>query len=233
MAAMPLVSIMMPAWNVGAYILEAIQSCQMQTYPDWELCIVDDGSDDKTYEIIFQASLNDSRIRLEQQYHQGCPATRNKSLAMMTGDIIVRQDADDLQDKTRIEKSVQSLLDQPIDIVSCQMFWLRSGRLYPQKAQGMDVDLYMTGKGGRPVNASIVAWKRVYDVVGGFKENQPAGSDGDWNFRAIIKNMRWGFILEPLYIYRRHANQITRRLGKEQRATHEAALEYYRKRWKP
>lgn len=232
MAAMPLVSIMMPAWNVGEHILQAIESCQMQTYPDWELCVVDDGSDDETYNIIFEASLKDSRIRLEKQYHQGCPVARNKSLAMMTGEIVVRQDADDLQDKTRIEKCVNVLLKLPLDIVSTKMYWLQKERLILQKAGGMQITQYMEGRGGRPVNASIVAWKRVYDIVGGFKEEQIAGSDGDWNFRAILEKMKWGFIPEPLYIYRRHPGQITKRLGSQQRATHDATRKYYYKRWK-
>ena len=71
--SLPLVSIMMPAWNSGSYIDDAIVSCQDQTYKNWELCIVDDGSDDNTYQIALDASLLDSRIRIEQQYHQGCP----------------------------------------------------------------------------------------------------------------------------------------------------------------
>lgn len=224
---------MMPAWNAGQYLKDAIKSCQDQIYSNWELCIVDDGSTDDTYDIALTASLKDNRIRVQQQSHQGCPTARNTSLVMMNGDIIAKQDADDLQDSSRLEKQVQYLLDnESYDIVTCRMLWLQNGHLRLQQAKGMNPKLYMEGKSGGPVCASIVAWKYVYDQVGGYLIDQLAGSDGDWNFRAIIANMTWGFIAEPLYIYRRHSNQITQRLSREQRATHDAARKHYYKLWK-
>lgn len=230
--SLPLVSIMMPAWNAAKHIEAAIVSCQAQSYRHWELCIVDDGSIDETYDIAMEASYVDTRIRVEKQEHQGCPAARNMALAMASGDILVRQDADDLQNTLRIEKQVNYLLDHSkVDLVSCKMYWLTGGRLKLQAARGMNPAAYMMGKGGRPVNASIVAWRYVYEKVGGYKENQAAGSDGDWNFRAILSNMVWGFIDEPLYIYRRHPDQITKRLSQLQRDTHEAARKEYYKLW--
>jgi len=231
--SLPVVSIMMPAYNAEAYIQEAIESCQKQTYKDWELCIVDDGSEDNTYEIALWASVKDDRVRVIHQKHGGCPVARNASLAMMTGDMVAKQDADDLQDPTRIEKSVNYLLNNDIDIVTCKMMWLLpNGEMQLQKAGAMQQMSYMKGRGGRPVNASIVAWKVIYDRVGGYDPNQPAGSDGDWNFRAILKKVRWGFIPEPLYIYRRHPLQITKRLSRQQRLTHELSRKKYSHAWR-
>ena len=230
--SLPLVSIMMPAWNVEKYISEAIKSCQNQTYENWELCVVDDGSSDSTASIIFAESLKDARIRLREITHQGCPSARNEALSMMNGDIVARQDADDLQDSTRLEKQVQYLLDhETIDIVSCRMLWLTEHGLSLRSAMGMDIPSYMSGKISGPVCASIVAWKYVYDAVGEFDSSQLAGSDGSWNFRAILADMAWGFIAEPLYIYRRHANQITKRLSREQRRTHDEARKRYYQTW--
>ena len=227
--SMPLVSIMMPAWNAGSFIKEAIQSCLDQTYMDWELCIVDDGSDDDTYDIALRQSLKDNRIRVIRLPHKGCPTARNACLAMMTGDIVAKQDADDKQDPTRLEKQVRYLIDHDtIDIVTCRMFWLVDGKLKLQNAMGMNAKTYLSGKSGGPVCASIVAWKYVYDVVGPFHPDQLAGSDGDWNFRALAAKLQWGFLAEPLYIYRRHMGQITKRLSREQRATHEQAREQWK-----
>jgi glycosyltransferase involved in cell wall biosynthesis len=224
---------MMPAWNAEKYIGEAIKSCQDQTYGNWELCVVDDGSTDETARIVFEASLKDNRIRLELMNHAGCPTARNEALLMASGDIIARQDADDLQDPTRLDKQVLYLLDhEDIDIVTCRMNWLMHGELSLRQAMGMNVKSYMEGKSGGPVCASIVAWKYVYDKVGGFDPDQLAGSDGAWNFRAIIANMAWGFIAEPLYTYRRHAEQITKRLSREQRATHDEARKRYYELWR-
>lgn len=230
--SMPLVSIMMPAYNVGEYIDMAIQSCLDQTYKDWELCIVDDGSNDDTYEKAFAASLKDNRIRVIQTEHRGCPATRNACLAMMNGDIIARQDADDNQDSRRLEAQVSYLLEnEDIDLVTCRMMWLKNGLLTLQASKGMCVDSYMHGRGSRPVNASIVAWSYVYKTIGGFDEELLAGSDGDWNFRVILGDYTWGFITKPYYFYRRHTGQITKRLGKAQSEAHEAARKKYFKLW--
>lgn len=231
--SLPLVSIIMPAWNAEKYILDALRSCQDQTYENWELCVVDDGSSDATASIVFAESLKDSRIRLREDTHKGCPSARNSALSMVNGDIIARQDADDLQDSSRLEKQVQYLLDhENTDLVTCRMFWYRDGTLSLRSAMGMNVPAYMAGHTSGPVCASIVAWKHVYDAVGEFDPAQLAGSDGAWNFRAIMANMVWGFIAEPLYIYRRHDKQITKRLSREQRATHDEARKRYYKLWR-
>jgi len=112
------------------------------------------------------------------------------------------------------------------------MYWLDGVRLIPRYAGGMNPKLYMEGKSGGPVCASIVTWKYVYAKVGGYNPDQQAGSDGDWNFRAILAGMKWGFISKSLYIYRRHLGQITKRLSREQRLTHNTAREKYLAMWR-
>jgi len=224
----PLVSIMMPAWNVEKYIGQAIESITDQTYQNWELCIVDDGSTDDTLAVIKQYARSDDRIKFTARRHSGCPATRNACLNMMSGILYARQDADDLSDRRRIQYQVEYLLEHTgKDIVTTKMYWLKNGRVIPQNSGAMEIGSYLEGSGGSPVNASIVAWRGVYDSIGNFDKTMPAGSDGDWNFRAIDKGMTWGFLNEPLYIYRRHAGQITQRMRKEQRDSHERSRKNY------
>ena len=103
----PLVSIIMPAYNSEKYIDEAIQSVIEQTYLNWELLITDDGSTDKTTEII--KTFTDSRIVLYQQENNGVSSARNKSLDVAKGKYITFLDADDLLPPLSLEARVNYL----------------------------------------------------------------------------------------------------------------------------
>src|SRR3990167_11545853 len=91
----PLVSVVMPAWNRSEYINNAIHSIVDQTFKDWELIIVDDGSDD--YEIKHHAdSFKDERIRYVRILHQGLVGARNYGNTLARGEYIMAQDSDDI-----------------------------------------------------------------------------------------------------------------------------------------
>lgn len=90
-----LVSIIMPSWNTGRFIGESIQSVLDQTYPNWELIIVDDCSTDNTDEIV--ASFHDERIRyFHNENNSGAALTRNHALREARGEWIAFLDSDDL-----------------------------------------------------------------------------------------------------------------------------------------
>ena len=92
---MELVSIIMPTYNCGRFIADAIQSVLAQTYKAWELIIVDDGSTDNTADIV--TSFSDPRIRyLSNEQNMGAALTRNKALREAKGHYIAFLDADDL-----------------------------------------------------------------------------------------------------------------------------------------
>src|ERR1051326_5086721 len=93
--ASPAVSAIMPTWNRGFVIGEAIRSVQNQSFKDWELLIVDDGSTDNTAEAV-QPFLADSRIRYLKQDHHGQCAARNHALRLAKGELIAYLDSDNL-----------------------------------------------------------------------------------------------------------------------------------------
>lgn len=100
-----LVSIVMPAYNTGTYIAESIRSVIAQTYPDWELLIVDDCSSDNTIEII--QSFNDERIRLfVNEVNSGAAVSRNRALREARGRWIAFLDSDDLWAPDKLEKQL-------------------------------------------------------------------------------------------------------------------------------
>ena len=102
----PLVSIMMPAYNVGKYIGRAIESVLAQTYENLELIIVDDCSTDNTYEIA--AGYKDPRIRiLRHEQNMGVGPSRNDALSASTGQWVAVLDADDEWLPERLERLIK------------------------------------------------------------------------------------------------------------------------------
>lgn len=97
----PLVSVIMPAYNAAAYISEAIQSVLDQTYQNWELLIVNDGSKDDTETKV--KAFEDPRIHYFKQENQGVSAARNLALQNMKGDFFCFLDADDAYPPKSIE----------------------------------------------------------------------------------------------------------------------------------
>ena len=229
------VGIMMPAYNTGEYILQAIRSIKNQTYNNWELIICDDGSTDDTLKIAQKEAEDDNRIFvLQHSTNLGCPTTRNTCLSRILNnpknEIIARLDSDDVDDPTRIEKSVKFLQNnENFQLVTTKFSWLLPENKKKQMLQicGMDKKKFLGNKGGRPCSASVIAWSKVYKKVGGFNSKLLAGSDGEWMFRCLWHNFNWGFIDEDLYSQRRHPFQISKRLNHQQRQAHDQAHKKY------
>jgi glycosyltransferase involved in cell wall biosynthesis len=111
-AAQPLISVIMPAYNAARFIGKAIDSVLAQTYPDWELIIVDDASSDET-EAIVQGYM-DFRIRYQKVARIGHPAgVRNAGLQLANGELIAFLDADDLYFPETLEKMSAVLIRNP------------------------------------------------------------------------------------------------------------------------
>jgi glycosyltransferase involved in cell wall biosynthesis len=103
----PLVSVVLPAYNCAHYVGEAIESMLAQTFIDFELIVIDDGSKDDTPAVI--GRYTDPRLLLVRQENCGLAETLNRGIALSRGRYIARQDADDFSFPTRLEKQVAFL----------------------------------------------------------------------------------------------------------------------------
>jgi glycosyltransferase involved in cell wall biosynthesis len=108
-----LVSILMPAFQVEKYVGKAIESILAQTYPHWELIILDDGSTDTTPEIIQGYAVLDPRIQFHRREHKGLVDTLNKGIELAKGKYLARMDADDIAHPGRLEKQIIFLEEHP------------------------------------------------------------------------------------------------------------------------
>ena len=103
-----LVSVIMPAYNCEKYVVEAINSVLAQTYKNWELLVLDDGSKDNTLQIIEEFSQKDSRIKaLPNGKNMGVSATRNRGIELASGDWIAFLDSDDMWEPLKLEKQFE------------------------------------------------------------------------------------------------------------------------------
>lgn len=103
---MPKISVIVPAYNAEKYISETIESVLGQTYQDFELIILNDGSKDKTPEIVQQYASKDQRIQLINKPNTGVSDTRNLGMSLAKGDYIALLDADDLFMADYLEKKL-------------------------------------------------------------------------------------------------------------------------------
>ena len=103
------ISIIMPAYNAGRYIEASIKSIQAQTYTNWELLVISDGSTDETVDIVNKLMKSDTRIKCYEQENAGVSAARNTGLDKAVGKYISFLDADDLWEPIILEKLYEAM----------------------------------------------------------------------------------------------------------------------------
>jgi teichuronic acid biosynthesis glycosyltransferase TuaG len=113
----PTISICLPTYNRAEYIAESINSVLNQTYTDWEMIIVDDGSTDSTDKVLAYYTKKYPKIKSVKTKNQGIAAARNKALSLATGRYIAVMDSDDLMSPERLEKELKALKEHNADFV--------------------------------------------------------------------------------------------------------------------
>ena len=212
---MPTVSVIMPAFNVDRYISEAIESVLAQTYTDFELVIVDDGSTDNSRSIAehYRAEHPD-RIVVISQENRGLAGARNTALRVASGRVFALLDSDDGW-APRFLESQMRLLDAHHDVAivsgnAINRGGAEDGRpvrpvLDPQPAP----DLFTILRDETAVFIMSLFRREVVDHVGVFDEELRTNEDYDFWIRAAFVGFKFLRNAEPLAFYRRHANSLS------------------------
>jgi len=125
MEAQPLVSVIMPCYNMEKYVADSITSVVRQTYPHWELLIVDDASTDGTVEIVKNLCNNDDRIHFEvKAKHSGIADTRNQCIQMAKGRFLAFLDADDIWHPEKTETQLRFMLENNVGFTYTTYDWI-------------------------------------------------------------------------------------------------------------
>lgn len=142
-----LVSIITPSYNSAKFIAETIQSVQNQTYPNWEMIIMDDGSLDETESVVLSKIENDNRIQFHKLSQNSGPAiARNTGIEKASGDYMTFIDADDIWFPTFIENNIKTIQETGIPFVFSsykraneQLEFVYSDFIVPHKVSYSDI----------------------------------------------------------------------------------------------
>lgn len=114
-----LISILVPVYNVEAYLPQCIESLLGQTYPHMQIVLIDDGSSDNSWLVMQQYAAKDSRIEIYHQENRGVAATRNHLLEKIKGDFVLFVDSDDWVESDMVDFLVNKAKENQADIVTC------------------------------------------------------------------------------------------------------------------
>jgi len=175
------VSVVIPTYKAEKYIAKTIQSVLAQSYQDFEILIVDDGSPDQSVKICQQ--FIDPRIRIIHQSNRGLPGARNTGIRHAQGDYIALLDADDLWLPEKLEKHVEHLENSPSVGISfsCSAFITEEGNLTgltqkPKKLKGITPSYILCRNPVGNGSAAVIRRQVLQDIqfqdnVGGITEN--------------------------------------------------------------
>ena len=200
-----LVSVIIPSYNYSAYISDAINSILEQTYPHWEVIVVDDGSRDNTAEVVARFTAQDSRIKYHYQQNQGVSAARNKGIALAQGDYIQLLDADDYISKHKLEIQVKILDHNPeIDLVYADSYFFTHSSGPAVRRSFQQFKLTMPPISGQGINLAIhLAYDNIFLIgcplfkrsmalaAGPFEQTLVAFEDWHFWYRVILQNQKF------------------------------------------
>ncbi|WP_448702967.1 glycosyltransferase family 2 protein [Mucilaginibacter sp. AW1-3] len=211
-----MVSIIMPAFNAERFIEETILSVQNQTYTDWELIIVDDGSTDQTAAIV-KSMQADKRIKYVYQQNKKQAAARNNALSNATGNWIAFLDADDVWPALKLEKQLKYAEEINADV------FYTGGEIVDEQGRFISgyntvygrcpaIEMYKLLFEGNPIPILSVMFKREwFEKVGLQDEDTRMTGCEDWDYWVRLAKAGADFygIDENLFSYRRYENNTS------------------------
>jgi glycosyltransferase involved in cell wall biosynthesis len=196
--------VVIATYNYGRYLPLALNSVLAQTFADFEVVVVDDGSNDCTSPVV-KPFLEDARIKYLRTEHVGQPRAKNTGIRAARGRYVAFLDADDLWLPTKLEKQLELFRSDPeLGVVYARRLWIdESGRRLRRTERPChrgDVLAEMFWRNFICFSSSVAA-RSVLEEVGGFDENIPLAIDYDLWLRIALK-YRFDYVDEQLVEYR-------------------------------
>jgi glycosyltransferase involved in cell wall biosynthesis len=202
------VSVIIPNYNYGRYLKECIDSVLVQTYPNVEVIVIDDGSTDDSLSILKNYG---NRILVIEQANQGVSAARNRGIEEAKGELFAFLDADDAWDADKLNLQGAVLQDKNIGMVYTGLqFISEDSKETGQSLRGASGDVLeamarMEPPGMPATGSSCLLLRKCLQDVGGF--DQRLSTSADWDLWArIAAKYQVEFISKPLTRYRLHGN---------------------------
>lgn len=225
----PSVSVIIPTYNYGEFLPEAIESARDQTQPDLEIIVVDDGSNDDTPRVLNK--LEGSDLRWRRTSNRGVSAARNLGLRMSEGEYVAFLDADDVWSPEKVERQVELLRAEPeVGFVFCDFVRFDSGGQFPDSQfdlipemkdlpvrQGSHGDGFVL-EGDTLTELVALRLTPVYpstlvvrgSLARGIEFPEDIGASQDlYYFLALYQAAKGGFLTDPLVGIRRHGDNLS------------------------
>ncbi|MEO9114773.1 MAG: glycosyltransferase family A protein [Gemmatimonadaceae bacterium] len=229
----PRVSVLMAVFNTVEYLRPALESISRQTYSDFELIVVDDGSNDGSTELLRSYASIEPRMLLIARNNLGLVATRNELLAAATGEFVAWMDSDDLSLPDRLSLQVEAFaaddrlvcLGGVAQCIDPEGNFLNIER-YPLIHEEILVEQQ---KGGAMRFATTMMRRQVALAVGGFRGSFKVGEDFDFLLR-LSEIGKMANLATTLYLYRQHLSSACGVFGSNWGAYRDQILDLARER---
>ena len=230
----PAITVLMPVYNAGPFLSQAVDSILKQTFTVFEFLIIDDGSTDGSGEILEEYARRDSRIQLVRRENRGLVATLNEGLNLARAPLVARMDADDVSLPQRLRLQVDYMRDNPdVAVVGCAIRLINSegaplnDACYPTRPD--QVALHMRDMCSL-AHPAVIMRREFVASVGGYRAMCRHAEDLDLWLRLLEHGARLANLDEVLLLYRQHGNSVTSQHALSQALVAAAILEAARQR---
>lgn len=218
---MPEISIIVPNYNTEKYLPRCLESLIHQTFKDIEIILIDDGSKDKSVDIIKKYAEKDSRIRLIKQQNAGPAKARNQGLECAAGKYLMFCDSDDWYETNMCQIMYDTIQKQKVDVVCCHNFFDWEENLSGNEKEKRLIKKYynLNRYGKYPLNeknilsTNVVLWNKIWrrDLIEQYCIRFPEGHEHDddafWYMYAFVANSIF-YLKKTLYHYFLRAGSI-------------------------
>jgi glycosyltransferase involved in cell wall biosynthesis len=210
---MPTISVIIPAYNSELTIKETIESVQKQTFNDFEIIVIDDGSQDGTIGLVQSLIKLDSRLRIFCYENAGVAVARNRGIELAQGEFISLLDGDDLWTPDKLELQLKALKDNPEAGVAYswtnpideqgKLLFLGTCPVWEGNVYGELLQTNFLSNG-----SNILVRREAIESINGFPTDFPIASDWDFYLKLAFK---WSFVVVPQYqiLYRQRLNSMS------------------------
>ncbi|WP_302736936.1 glycosyltransferase [uncultured Desulfovibrio sp.] len=199
------ITVLLPVYNGEQFIAEAVESILKQSYTKFELLIINDGSTDRTLQILESLATHDARVRLYSRENRGLIATLNEGLFLCRTELVARMDADDyaMPERLTLQKMYMDAHPQ-VAVCGSGIITYENGRvIMPPCGKAFDIHCLFAS----PMAHPTVMYRRSAVLnMGGYAADMPAAEDYDLWVRMVRAGYGLDNLPQPLLRYRTHPN---------------------------
>ena len=215
------VSIILPVRDSGAYLSRCIDSVIGQSYGDWELLVINDGSSDNTCDIVLKYAADDPRITLQDSPGRGVSAARDHGLGLARGNYICFVDSDDHLDPSFLSELTGAIARSGADIAQCSFYYSHEDGTLVSNGEAVSAtyeghgDIMRAYFDGMIGHINLACWGKLFrrglveDIR--FDETLTIQEDAFFTFECCMKSAKITCIDLPLYYYHKNPDSVMNR----------------------